>query len=90
MDRNVWVQSSKYVKYDQYGCVLHVVTNLINNIIMVGKYRYIGANHEIGWLPNKDFNPIKIMSADDISEKSGIQGLKCEMKCSKRELDYYK
>lgn len=89
-DRNVWVNSSKYIKYDRYCTILQVVSRLINNMILVGKYHYIDADYKIEWLPNKDFNPIMIMSDNDLSEESGIQGLKCEVKGSSKTLLYYK
>lgn len=89
-ERFVWVKSSKYIKYDEYGTILHVIANFINNIIYIGKFHYINAEYKIGWLPNKDLNPIMILSGSDLSDQIGIQGLKCIMHGSKQELSYYK
>lgn len=88
-ERFVWIKSSKYIKYDEYGTILHVIANFIDNIISIGKFHHINAEYKIGWLPNKDFNPIMILSGGDLSEQSGIQDLKYIMQGSKQELLYY-
>lgn len=89
-DRHVWVQSAKFVKYDIYCTILTIVSNLIDSIILIGKYHYIGAEYKINWLPNKDCNPTMILSKSNSSDKSIIQELGCTVKYLKQELLYYK
>lgn len=89
-DRFVWTKSSKYIKCDVYATILHVIANLINSVINIGKYHYINAEHKIDWLPNEKINPMMILEGNDLSEEIGVSGLKGIVHGPKQELLYYK
>ncbi|QZY56656.1 hypothetical protein [Crassaminicella profunda] len=66
--RYMWARETIWIEYDSRAAIIYTISQLIKNIMLVGKAFHLQQNYELGWLPNSQWSPefLKRAKSDSI------------------------
>lgn len=85
-NRYVWVKKTVFISYDKRATIIYIISELIKNIISVGRFHYLGMEGKLNLLPTAKATPSFIFA----SSKTEIPGISARVNGFEEELMYYK